>query len=54
MLFHVNDFRRAVYDIPVGDEKLQSSTTLALQNVFHQLQVKNENEMHEPPLCFDK
>ena len=39
MLFHVNEFRRAVYLLPHEDEDFAASTTLALQSVFIELQV---------------
>ncbi|KAJ1434059.1 hypothetical protein B484DRAFT_326390, partial [Ochromonadaceae sp. CCMP2298] len=39
MLFHVNQFRRAVYSLPFDSETLATSTTLALQNVFQDLQL---------------
>jgi hypothetical protein len=42
MLYHVNSFRRAVYSIPHEEETLRSSTTLALQSVFSQLQTGTE------------
>jgi ubiquitin C-terminal hydrolase len=38
MLFHLNSFRHAVYQIPYEKEEFKSSTTLALQNVFNNLQ----------------
>eukprot|EP01042_Synura_sphagnicola_P000136 gene136-biopygen134 len=38
MLFHVNEFRRAVYLLPHEDEDFAASTTLALQSVFIELQ----------------
>jgi hypothetical protein len=39
MLFHVNSFRKAVYFLPQREEQLQDSVTLALQDVFMNLQV---------------
>lgn len=39
MLYHMNAFRTAVYRIPVEGEELESSITLALQDVFRNLQV---------------
>lgn len=39
MLYHMNAFRTAVYRIPVEGEILESSITLALQDVFRNLQV---------------
>ena len=43
MLYHISDFRKAVYALPVpeGDVPVESSTTLALQSVFHDLQTKH-------------
>lgn len=41
MLFHINGFRRAVYKLPHEDESIDSSTTLALQNVFRNLQTSD-------------
>jgi ubiquitin carboxyl-terminal hydrolase 7 len=38
MLYHINSFRRAVYSLPHSYESLSTSTTLALQNVFQNLQ----------------
>eukprot|EP01041_Mallomonas_annulata_P002534 gene2534-4939_t len=38
MLYHVNDFRRAVYMLPHTDEEFRTSMTLTLQNVFANLQ----------------
>lgn len=38
MLFHLNAFRKLVYDIPQSDEEMHNSTTLALQSVFTNLQ----------------
>lgn len=38
MLYHINSFRKAVYEIPFQEEELKGSTTLALQNVFKNLQ----------------
>lgn len=38
MLFHINSFRQAVYQLPHAEEDFKSSTTLALQSVFKQLQ----------------
>ena len=38
MLYHMNTFRTAVYRIPHDGEKLESSITLALQDVFRNLQ----------------
>jgi len=42
MLFHVNKFRRAVYQLPFENEELSGSTTLALQNVFKELQISTK------------
>lgn len=41
MLYHINSFRKAVYKLPANDEELRSSTTLALQSVFRNLQHSN-------------
>jgi hypothetical protein len=38
MLYHINAFRKLVYDIPHDQEEMKSSTTLALQSVFKNLQ----------------
>ena len=38
MLYHLNAFRRAVYEMPNEGEEIQNSTTLALQSLFHRLQ----------------
>lgn len=38
MLYHVSAFRRAVYNMPLEEASLRASTTLALQNIFHELQ----------------
>jgi hypothetical protein len=38
MLYHINAFRKLVYSIPIGEGDVQSSTTLALQSVFKNLQ----------------
>jgi ubiquitin carboxyl-terminal hydrolase 7 len=38
MLFHINKFRRAVYDLPFEGEDLNTSTTLNLQLLFKNLQ----------------
>eukprot|EP01038_Epipyxis_sp_PR26KG_P010572 gene10572-14200_t len=42
MLYHINEFRRAVYKLPHEDETFKSSTTLALQSVFKNLQISNK------------
>lgn len=42
MLYHVNAFRMAVYNLPHQDEVFESSTTLALQSVFNNLQCSNK------------
>lgn len=42
MLFHINAFRACVYKLPCQDEVYGSSTTLALQNVFRQLQMSDK------------
>lgn len=42
MLFHVNKFRAAVYALPHCDEVYGSSTTLALQHVFKELQCSSK------------
>ena len=42
MLYHVNTFRLTVYKLPHREEVLQTSTTLALQNVFKNLQFCNK------------
>ncbi len=42
MLFHLNSFRKAVYQIPHDNEDYKTSTTLALQNIFHNLQTSNK------------
>jgi hypothetical protein len=39
MLYNINAFRMAVYQLPHDSEQLCSSTTLALQSVFKELQV---------------
>ena len=46
MLYHITEFRKAVYLLPVPESgvSVDSSTTLALQSIFHNLQVK-ENEV---------
>lgn len=41
MLYHINGFRRAVYKLPHEGEAITSSTTLALQNVFRNLQTSD-------------
>lgn len=41
MLYHVNSFRCAVYKLPHEDENLSTSTTLALQTVFRNLQTSD-------------
>ena len=41
MLYHVNSFRCAVYKLPHEDENLATSTTLALQTVFRNLQTSS-------------
>lgn len=38
MLFHINTFRKEVYDLPHEQEEMATSTTLALQNVFYKIQ----------------
>ena len=40
MLYHINGFREAVYKLPHEGENFESSTTLALQSVFRNLQVR--------------
>lgn len=40
-LFHVNKFRRSVYSLPHEGELLNSSTTLALQSTFRNLQLSD-------------
>ena len=42
MLYHINSFRCAVYKLPHIDENITTSTTLALQNVFRNLQTGNK------------
>ena len=42
MLYHINSFRRAVYSLPHSNELLSTSTTLALQKVFHNLQTSSK------------
>jgi hypothetical protein len=42
MLFHINSFRRAVYRLPHEGENISTSTTLALQSVFKNLQQSNK------------
>jgi ubiquitin C-terminal hydrolase len=42
MLFHINYFRRSVYQIPHDGEVLKNSTTLALQSVFYCLQTHSD------------
>ena len=42
MLFYINSFRECVYQLPYQDEVYGSSTTLALQNVFRQLQLSDK------------
>ncbi len=42
MLYHVNSFRCAVYKLPHKDENLATSTTLALQTVFRNLQTSSQ------------
>ena len=43
MLFHINAFREAVYKVPPNEgETLHTSTVLALQNVFHKLQIDHD------------
>ena len=43
MLYHITEFRKCVYLLPVPDSSVpvDSSTTLALQSVFHSLQTKD-------------
>ena len=43
MLFHITEFRKCVYLLPVPEASVsvESSTTLALQSVFHSLQTKD-------------
>lgn len=43
MLFHISEFRKAVYMLPVPESSVavESSTTLALQSIFHNLQTKD-------------
>lgn len=42
MLFHINAFRKAVYQLPFKDESNGSTYTLALQNVFRHLQLSDK------------
>jgi ubiquitin C-terminal hydrolase len=43
MLFHINAFRKAVYELPHKEENMGSTTyTLALQNVFRHLQMSDK------------
>jgi hypothetical protein len=42
MLYHVNAFRMVVYNLPHKDEIFESSTTLALQSVFNNLQCSSK------------
>ena len=42
MLYHVNEFQRAVYEIPHDQEDFATSTTLALQSVFRNLKIEEE------------
>lgn len=42
MLYHINSFRCAVYKLPHDSEALHTSTTLALQNIFKNLQLSNK------------
>jgi ubiquitin carboxyl-terminal hydrolase 7 len=42
MLFHVNDFRRKIYALPHLDESFRTSTTLALQSIFKNLQTSDK------------
>jgi ubiquitin carboxyl-terminal hydrolase 7 len=41
MLYHISAFRKAVYMLPHDNELLDTSTTLALQNIFRNLQSRN-------------
>jgi ubiquitin carboxyl-terminal hydrolase 7 len=41
MLYHISAFRKAVYILPHDNENLETSTTLALQNIFKNLQCGN-------------
>lgn len=46
MLYHINDFQRAVFEIPVNeDDTVTSSTTLALQSVFYNLKCTEAREV---------
>ena len=38
MLFHINSFRKEVYNLSHKNEDMETSTTLALQNVFYKIQ----------------
>eukprot|EP00981_Chlorochromonas_danica_P002970 scaffold601_cov170-Ochromonas_danica.AAC.31 len=42
MLFHLNSFREAVYNLPVDAADLSQSTTFALQSLFYKLQVSKK------------
>lgn len=42
MLYHINDFRRTVYRLPHHDELFKTSTTLALQSIFKNLQTHSK------------
>ena len=42
MLFHINSFRAAVYNLPHEGEVFEKSTTLALQSVFKNLQCSSK------------
>ena len=46
MLYHVNEFQQAVFEIPVNeDDAVTSSTTLALQSVFYNLKCSDTREV---------
>eukprot|EP00049_Salpingoeca_infusionum_P017658 m.353928 g.353928 ORF g.353928 m.353928 type:complete len:1036 (-) comp16867_c0_seq1:205-3312(-) len=40
-LFHTNEFRRAVFQIPTADHDSETGVALALQRVFYRLQTKD-------------
>ena len=42
MLYHINSFRAAVYNLPHEGEVFEKSTTLALQSVFKNLQISSK------------
>lgn len=42
MLFHINMFRKEVYDLPHEQEEIEMSTTLALQSVFFKIQTEKK------------